>query len=73
MRLIEDVCPFEECEEKDGIRFSWNPIPRNKVDYFRVGFPTACLYTPLKNAEEIDQLKKKPTFCTCGAILNPFW
>jgi hypothetical protein len=73
MRVLEDFCPFEEREEKDGTRFSWNPIPSNKIDCFRVGFPTACIYTPLNNAEEIERLKQKPTFCACGAVLNSFW
>lgn len=40
-------------ETRDGIRFSWNHWPCNKVSAARVVVPVGCLYTPLKEIENM--------------------
>lgn len=38
-------------EMRDGVRFSWNNWPCNKVTATRIVVPVGCLYTPLKEIE----------------------
>ena len=40
-------------EMRDGIRFSWNHWPCNKVNAARIVVPIGCLYTPLKEIENM--------------------
>lgn len=68
---------FEEAEDLNGIRFSWNTFPATKVEANKVVVPIGCLYTPLMNREEseLPVAHYDPIYClkqTCKAILNPY-
>lgn len=66
-----------DVEASDGIRWSWNVLPNNKLDVARLALPIGCLYTPLK---PIDHSQTPPVnypavqckTATCHAILNPY-
>ena len=60
-------------EMRDGVRFSWNNFPCNKVAAARVVVPVGCLYTPLKEIENMPLVNYQPVTCkTSGTVLNPF-
>ncbi|KAG0234508.1 GTPase-activating protein S23 [Actinomortierella wolfii] len=66
---------FEEIEDQDGIRFSFNAWPASRIDATRNVVPIASLYTPLKEREDLPLIYYEPVTCkqhTCGAILNPY-
>ncbi|KAF9586167.1 GTPase-activating protein S23 [Lunasporangiospora selenospora] len=66
---------FEEIEDQDGIRFSFNAWPASRIDATRTVVPIASLYTPLKEREDLPLIYYEPVTCkqhTCGAILNPY-
>jgi len=64
---------FYNAEMKDGVRFSWNFWPCNKINAARIVVPPACMYTPLKEIENMALVQYAPVACkTCGTILNPF-
>ncbi len=66
---------FHEVEQKDGIRFSWNQWPHNKIGATRISMPIGCLYTPLKEMDEQQPMEYPPVQCSnanCKAILNPY-
>ena len=44
---------FYQREVLDGVRFSWNIWPANKVGAARVEVPVGCMYTPLKEIENM--------------------
>lgn len=67
---------FEEIEDQDGIRFSFNAWPASRIEATRTVVPIAALYTPLKEREDLPLIYYEPVTCkqhTCGAILNPYW
>ena len=60
-------------EMTDGVRFSWNFWPCNKVNAARAVVPVGCMYTPLKEIEEMGQVQYAPVTCkSCQTVLNPF-
>ncbi|KAL7412681.1 hypothetical protein BDY24DRAFT_392338, partial [Mrakia frigida] len=65
---------FDEQEEKDGIRLSWNTWPSSKVEATRMVVPIAALYTPLKARDDLPAVIYEPVTCKppCRAILNPY-
>ena len=64
---------FYQREQLDGVRFSWNFWPSNKVGQARGVVPVSALYTPLKEIENLAVVQYEPVKCPkCGAILNPF-
>ncbi|KAG0285549.1 GTPase-activating protein S23 [Linnemannia gamsii] len=66
---------FEEIEDQDGIRFSFNAWPASRIEATRTVVPIAALYTPLKEREDLPLIYYEPVTCkqhTCGAILNPY-
>ncbi|KAF9437263.1 GTPase-activating protein S23 [Entomortierella beljakovae] len=66
---------FEEIEDQDGIRFSFNAWPSSRIEATRTVVPIAALYTPLKEREDLPLIYYEPVTCkqhTCGAILNPY-
>ncbi|KAI8806266.1 hypothetical protein BJ742DRAFT_855267 [Cladochytrium replicatum] len=65
---------FEEIEDRDGLRLSWNVWPANRVDATRLVVPIGALYTPLKEREGYQPLAYEPVACKppCKAILNPY-
>ncbi|KAJ3104626.1 GTPase-activating protein S23 [Phlyctochytrium planicorne] len=67
--------PFEEIEDTDGIRLSWNVWPSSALEAKRMVVPIGCLYTPLKDrGEAASLLRYEPVTCKppCRAILNPY-
>ncbi|KAI8891323.1 protein transporter SEC23 [Backusella circina FSU 941] len=67
---------FDEIEEQDGIRFSWNAWPSSRTEATKAVVPIACLYTPLKEREDFveNPIFYEPVTCKapCRAILNPY-
>ena len=65
---------FYANQEKDGIRFSWNVWPPNRLEATRCVIPMGCLYQPLKTIEGMPPaVAYDPIHCKgCGAVLNPF-
>ena len=60
-------------EMRDGVRFSWNHWPCNKVSAARVVVPVGCLYTPLKEIENMPLVNYAAVQCkTCTTVLNPY-
>ncbi|ODV61834.1 GTPase-activating protein SEC23 ASCRUDRAFT_75106 [Ascoidea rubescens DSM 1968] len=62
---------FETAEDIDGVRFSWNTFPPTRVEANRTVVPIGCLYTPLKQREDLPVVNYDPIRCHCGAILSP--
>ena len=63
---------FTAKESTDGVRFSWNFWPNTKLQATRVVIPVGCLYTPLKEPENMNLADYSPVTCRmCRAILNP--
>ncbi|CAH6720466.1 protein transport protein Sec23p [[Candida] jaroonii] len=68
---------FEDAEDLNGIRFSWNTFPSTKVEANKIVVPIGCLYTPLmkRNNYELPIANYDPIMCQnqhCRAILNPY-
>eukprot|EP01137_Pigoraptor_chileana_P023714 Opistho-2@90474 len=65
----------DQCEARDGVRFSWNVWPSSRIEATRMVVPISCTYTPLKPREDMPPVYYEPVACaktTCRAILNPF-
>lgn len=70
---------FEDIEDNDGIRFSWNIWPSSSTDASKLAVPISCMYTPLKNLKRDGNpfsplVNYEPIYCRspCRAILNPY-
>ncbi|RKP05713.1 protein transport protein SEC23, partial [Thamnocephalis sphaerospora] len=65
---------FEDIEDQDGIRFSWNAFASSRVEATRMVVPISCMYTPLKEREDMPPVFYEPVTCKapCRAILNPY-
>ncbi|WWD15644.1 protein transporter SEC23 [Kwoniella shandongensis] len=65
---------FEDVEDKDGVRFSWNVWPSSRIEATRTVVPISALYTPLKEREDLPPVMYEPVTCkgSCKAILNPY-
>jgi len=62
--------PFQEKEERDGIRWNWNSYPSAREDALNMVLPLALLYTPLRVASP-PLLRYAPVLCKgCKAVLN---
>ncbi|KAJ3382722.1 GTPase-activating protein S23, partial [Lobulomyces angularis] len=68
------VNSFEEIEDRDGVRLSWNVWPSSRIEATRMVVPIGCLYSPLKERPNYEPLPYEPVTCKapCRAILNPF-
>ena len=64
---------FDQEEDRDGVRFSWNVWPSSRLEATRLVVPVGCMYTPLK--EGMPLVYYEPVQCKgpCRSILNPFW
>jgi len=63
---------FYQREIQDGLRFSWNYWPHNKITEQRIVLPVGAIYTPLKEIENMVLMNYSPVLCkTCQAVLNP--
>ncbi|EDO19247.1 hypothetical protein Kpol_1050p107 [Vanderwaltozyma polyspora DSM 70294] len=66
---------FETNEDINGVRFSWNVFPSTRTDANKNVVPVGCLYTPLKEIEELNIVQYNPVICSgpqCKSILNPY-
>ena len=65
---------IERSEETDGVRFSWNNFPANRIEGTRNVVPLSMLYTPLNRRSNIT-FPYGPLLCqvgSCKTILNPY-
>ncbi|KAI0277947.1 hypothetical protein BGY98DRAFT_1089740 [Russula aff. rugulosa BPL654] len=66
---------FEDVEERDGIRLSWNVWPSSRIEANRTVVPIAALYIPLKQRDDLPPVLYEPVTCKstpCRAVLNPY-
>ncbi|KIJ06392.1 hypothetical protein PAXINDRAFT_103385, partial [Paxillus involutus ATCC 200175] len=65
---------FEDVEERDGVRLSWNVWPSSRIEATRTVVPISALYTPLRQREDLPPVLYEPVTCKppCRAILNPY-
>ncbi|CUM65704.1 uncharacterized protein PRCAT00003352001 [Priceomyces carsonii] len=65
---------FDEREDNDGVRLSWNCLPKSKMQHHRNVVPLGSLYTPLNNKSEIPIAGKENVTCCrqCRSFINPF-
>lgn len=47
---------FDDREDRDGVRLTWNYVPRSKLQHHRNVVPLAALYTPLNNKRHVSCL-----------------
>jgi protein transport protein SEC23 len=65
---------FEAREDTDGVRVSWNYLPKSKLQHERNVIPMGALYTPLNNKSDIPVADQSElVVCRqCRAIMNCF-
>ncbi|TFY60720.1 hypothetical protein EVJ58_g4957 [Rhodofomes roseus] len=65
---------FEDVEDRDGVRLSWNVWPSSRIEATRTVVPISALYTPLKVREDLPPVLYEPVTCKppCRAVLNPY-
>lgn len=65
---------FEDTEDRDGVRVTWNNVPKSKLQHQRNVAPLAVLYTPFNKKAEVPLLEVLDMHrCRqCKAFLNPF-
>lgn len=65
---------YEEIEDRDGVRFSWNVWPVARLDANKLVVPISCLHTPLKERQDLAPIPYEPVVCKspCRAVLNPY-
>ncbi|KAK4046777.1 GTPase-activating protein S23 [Microbotryomycetes sp. JL221] len=64
---------YEEVEDRDGVRLSWNVFAGSRIESTRTVVPIAALYTPLKERADLPPVLYEPVTCkTCRGILNPY-
>ncbi|KAH0793561.1 Sec23/Sec24 trunk domain containing protein [Histomonas meleagridis] len=64
---------FNQREDLNGIRFSWNVWPTNRIDAVTCSVPIGCLYTPLKQIPDRTPLQYEPVLCrNCRCVLNSY-
>lgn len=65
-------------EDENGIRFSFNAWPTNRIDAVSSSVPIGCLYTPLKKLPPIEGFERAPLdydpYCCsgCHGVLNSY-
>jgi len=65
-------------EDENGIRFSFNLWPTNRIDAVSSSVPIGCLYTPLKKLPPIEGFERAPLdydpYCcsNCHGVLNSY-
>lgn len=65
---------FEQREDTDGVRLSWNCIPKSKLQHQRNIIPLGAMYTPLNNKSNLPVLPKESLYVCrqCRSFINPF-
>ncbi|KAL5499189.1 SEC23 [Sanghuangporus vaninii] len=74
LRNVEEMQNFEDVEDQDGVRLSWNVWPSSRIEATRIVVPISALYSPLKQREDLPPVLYEPVACKppCRAILNPY-
>lgn len=66
--------PFAQEEQLNGTRWTWTVLPATKSEAQNMIIPVGCMYTPLKQIDDMPVLPYDPVICkSCRAILNPYW
>lgn len=64
---------INQVEDLNGLRFSFNVLPTNRLDAAACSFPIGCLYTPLKIIQGHQPFQYDPISCQkCNSFLNPY-
>jgi protein transport protein SEC23 len=64
---------FEEYEDRTGLKYVFNLLPRTKAQEKKCTIPLSCLYQPLRPKEDPVVLESPPLPCgNCRTILNPY-
>ncbi|KAJ1509398.1 GTPase-activating protein S23, partial [Coelomomyces lativittatus] len=65
---------FEQVEDRDGVRLSWNVWPSTKLEATKLIVPLGALYTPLKERADLPPVLYEPILCKppCKGVLNPY-
>lgn len=65
---------FESREDIDGVRITWNNVPKSKLQHQRNVVPLSALYTPLNNKSPIPTYPESVALSCrqCKAYANPF-
>jgi protein transport protein SEC23 len=66
---------IQQNEDRDGVRFSFNVWPSNKLEATRLVVPLGCLYNPIKERADLPPIQYDPVVCNrpaCKAVLNPY-
>lgn len=62
---------FEDYEDKTGLRFPFNILPRTKLQEKKCTIPISCLYQPLRPKQDLVTIENYPIACSnCKSILN---
>lgn len=64
-----------EAEARDGVRFSWNQFPPNRIEGTRNVVPLGCLFTPLQQRTDLPKINYPPLLCqqqNCRGVINPY-
>ena len=64
---------FQALEDQDGVRCTWNYLPKDPQSLEELIIPLAVVYTPYKFCENALRLDYQPQKCkSCEAYLNPY-
>ncbi|KAF9010130.1 copii coat protein [Cyathus striatus] len=64
---------FEDVEERDGVRLSWNVWPSSRIEATRTVVPISALYNPLKVREDLPPVLYEPVACKPPLVFtSPF-
>ena len=65
---------FEDNEDRNGVRVTWNNVPKSKLQHHRNIAPLAALYTPLNTKGPVQCLDAShmQRCRQCKAFLNPY-
>lgn len=63
---------WNQIEERDGLRLSWNTFPSSRMEASRLVVPIGALYTPLKELADQPLLQYEPVSCKspCRAVVS---
>jgi protein transport protein SEC23 len=59
-------------DDANGIKFTWNVLPNNKLDANKLIVPIGFHYTPVKKVDNLQLLEYDPLRCSqCKSVNNP--
>ncbi|EGV62069.1 hypothetical protein PSN45_000783 [Yamadazyma tenuis] len=71
---MSDTSYFDTREEVDGVRVTWNSLPRTKLQHERNVTPMAAMYTPLNNkhGDPIPSSHQIVNCRQCQSFIHPY-